>query len=343
MATEFLPREIAFWGPSSSGKTWLMQSLARSLHKINQDDLEFEYVLAQPEALTPTPARFGIGQIASGASVSAQAPQNQATSDAYDKVWLFQRKVRPEHDTPAHRLSAHCHSIVVRDAPGELLMQGINNVVMVPLRDAQCIIAVLDPSLIDTSTPAAAAAQPERSTNQGLAALFGSATTTPAAAPTPGFGGSFQYTQAQYTQMVSNLLQLLSSAPKPDRHVAVCITKVDQLGVQGRSPWQVIEVFFGAEMAKVLKSYAGKMAIEAFGVSAAGYLDAYRQQPNFDPGTRSLLSPDKWQPFAVETPFFWLFTHLERQRLAQGGGRLPRWYFGRDRLARYIGYPTRVY
>jgi GTPase SAR1 family protein len=330
MATENLPREIAFWGPSSSGKTWLMQSLARSLHKINQDDSEFEYVLAQPEALAPTRA-----------SVSAQAPQNQATSDAYDKVWLFQRKVRPGHDTPAHRVSAHCHSIVVRDAPGELLMQGVNNVVMVPLRDAQCILAVLDPSLIDSATPVAASAQPERSTNQGLAALFGSSSAT--AAPSPGFGTSFQYTQAQYTTMVSNLLQLLSSAPRPDRHVAVCITKVDQLGVQGRSPWQVIEVYFGAEMVKLLKSYTGKMAIEAFGVSAAGYLDAYRQQPNFDPGTRSLLSPDKWQPFAVETPFFWLFTYLERQRLAQGGGRVPRWYFSRDRLARYIGYPTRVY
>ena len=56
MSTEYLPREIAFWGPSSSGKTWLMQSLARSLHKINQDDQEFEYVLAQPEALAPISA-----------------------------------------------------------------------------------------------------------------------------------------------------------------------------------------------------------------------------------------------------------------------------------------------
>ena len=331
MSTEYLPREIAFWGPSSSGKTWLMQSLARSLHKINEDDPEFEYVLAQPEALAP---------------ISAQAPQNQATSDAYDKVWLFQRKVRPEHDSPAHRLSAQCHSIVVRDAPGELLMQGVNNVVMVPLRDAQCIIAVLDPSLIDSTTTAAApAVQSERTAVQGLAALFGSSAAAPASAtaPAPAFGASFQYTQAQYTQMVSNLLQLLSSAPRPDRHVAVCVTKVDQLGVQGRSPWQVIEVYFGAEMAKVLKSYAGKMEIEAFCVSSAGFLDAFRQQPNYDPGTGSLLSAERWQPFAVETPFFWLFTFLERQRLARGGGRVPRWYFRSDRLARYIGYPTRVY
>jgi hypothetical protein len=339
MSTEYLPREVAFWGPSSSGKTWLMQSLARSLHKINEDDPEFEYVLAQPEALAPTPA------LASGASVNAQAPQNQATSDAYDKVWLFQRKVRPEHDTPAHRLSAQCHSIVVRDAPGELLMQGVNNVVMVPLRDAQCIIAVLDPSLIDSTTTAAPAAQPERTAAQGLAALFGSSAAAPAgtSAPAPAFGASFQYTQAQYAQMVSNLLQLLSSAPRPDRHVAVCVTKVDQLGVQGRSPWQVIEVYFGAEMTKVLKSYAGKMEIEAFCVSSAGFLDAFRQQPNYDPGTGSLLSAERWQPFAVETPFFWLFTFLERQRLAQGGGRVPRWYFRADRLAHYIGYPTRVY
>ena len=55
MSTEYLPREIAFWGPSSSGKTWLMQSLARSLHRLNQDDAEFEYVLAQPEALCLCP------------------------------------------------------------------------------------------------------------------------------------------------------------------------------------------------------------------------------------------------------------------------------------------------
>ena len=329
MAVENLPREIAFWGPSSSGKTWLMQSLARSLHKINQDDAEFEYVLAQPEALAP--------------AGGPQAPQNQATSDAYDKVWLFQRKVRPEHDTPAHRLSAHSHSIVVRDAPGELLMQGVNNVVMVPLRDAQCVIAVLDPSLIDTADAAPVAQTEKAAATQGLAALFGGGSSAGPAAPTPSFGVAFQYTQAQYTQMMSNLLLLLSGASRPGRHVAVCVTKVDQLGVQGRSPWQVVEVYFGSEMAKLLKSYSSKMHIETFSVSSAGYLDAYRQQPNYDPGTRSLLSPERWQPFAVETPFFWLFSRLERQRLAAGGGRIPRWYFTRDRLKRYIDYPTRQY
>ena len=328
--TDNLPREIAFWGPSSSGKTWLMQSLARALHKINQDDPEFEYVLAQPEAVAQAQAK------------AFQAPQNQATSDAYDKVWMFQRKVRPEHDTPAHRLSAHTHSIVVRDAPGELLMQGVNNVVMVPLRDAQCVIAVLDPSLIDNAAAAPAAQQTEQAAaRQGLAALFGASAAQAAAAPQT--GAAFQYTQAQYTLMVSNLLQLLTSQPRPDRHVAVCVTKVDQLGVLGRSPWQVVEVFFGAEMAQVLRSFQSKMQIEAFTVSAAGYLDATREAPNFDPGTRSLLAPDRWQPFAVETPFFWLFTHLERKRLAEGGGSVPRWYFKRDRLARYIGYPTRTY
>ena len=329
MATDNLPREIAFWGPSSSGKTWLMQSLARSLHRINEDDAEFEYVLAQPQALT--------------AISPSAAPQNQATSDAYDKVWLFQRKVRPEFDTPAHRLSAHSHSIVVRDAPGELLMQGNSNVVMVPLRDAQCVITVLDPSLIDTTAAEAAPAQAEpAAARQGLAALFGGAA-APAAAPAPGYGVSFQYTQAQYTQMMSNLLQLLAATARPERHVAVCVTKVDQLGVQGRNPWQVVEVYFGAEMAQLLRSYASRMRIEAFCVSAAGFLDDAREQPNFDPGTRSLLSPDRWQPFAVETPFFWMFTHLERRRLAQGGGGIPRWYFKKDRLDRYIGYPTRQY
>lgn len=324
--TSNLPREIAFWGPSSSGKTWLMQSLARSLHRINQEDPEFEYVLAQRAAQAPVNA--------------FQAPQNQATSEAYDTVWIFQRKVRPEFETPGHRLSAQSHTIVVRDAPGELLMQGVNNVVMVPLREAQCVIALLDPSLVDSTAAVAEQAQPA-APSQGLAALFGSSAAAPAA-PVP-VAGSFQYTQAQYTQMVSNLLSSLASAARPDRHVAICITKVDQLGVQGRSPWQVAEVFFGAEMAQLLKNYAKKMHIEAFTVSAAGYLDENRQQPNFDPGARSLLSPDRWQPFAVETPFFWLFTHVERQRLAEGGGRLPRWYFKRDRLDRYIGYPTREY
>jgi hypothetical protein len=306
-----------------------MQSLARSLQKINQDDAEFEYVLAQPESLER--------------NNGFKAPQNQATSDAYDQVWLFQRKVRPEHDTPAHRLSAHSHSIVIRDAPGELLMQGNNNVVMVPLRDAQCVIAVLDPSLIDITAAAAPAAQPERAAaSQGLAALFGG-NAAPNSAPTPGIGTAFQYTQAQYIQMLSNLLKLLSGAARPDRHLAVCVTKMDQLGVQGRSSWQVVEVYFGSEMAQLIKSYAGKMHIEAFGVSAAGFLDDNRQQPNYDPGTRSLLSSERWQPFAVETPFFWLFSNVERQRLAQGGGPIPRWYFTQDRLERYIGYPTRKY
>lgn len=331
------PREIAFWGPSSSGKTWLMQSLARALQRINQDDPEFEYVLAQPEALAQSQT----------SALASQAPQNQATADAYDKVWLFQRKVSPEHDTPAHRLSAHSHSIVVRDAPGELLLQGTNSAVMVPLRDAQCIIAVLDPSLIDSiDTAPASAPQPERANStQGLAALFGASVALGGPTPTPSqsLGAAFQYTQAQYTQMVSNLLLLLSGAPRPERHLAICVTKIDQLNVQGRDPWQVVEIFFGADMHRLLKSYASKMHIEVFCVSAAGYLDAYRQQPNYDPGMHSLLSPERWQPFAVETPFFWLFRYLERRRLALGGGRLPLWYFKQDRLERYIDYPTRTY
>jgi hypothetical protein len=330
MASENLPREIAFWGPSSSGKTWLMQSLARALHRLNEEDAEFEYVLAQPSAQAPIS--------------SNQAPQNQATSDAYDRVWLFQRKVRPEYDTPAHRLSAHSHTIVVRDAPGELLMQGNSNVVMVPLRDAQCVIVVLDPSLIDTADAEAPAAQPEpAAARQGLAALFGSTAAPATTAPAPQNGVAYQYTQAQYTQMVSNLMQLLAAAGKPDRHVAVCVTKVDQLGMQGRDPWQVVEVYFGSEMAQLLRGYKSRMRIEAFSVSAAGYLDEFREQPNYDPGTRSLLSPERWQPFAVETPFFWMFTYLERRRLSQGGGGIPRWYFKKDRLDKYVGYPTRQY
>lgn len=326
MPLDNLPREIAFWGPSSSGKTWLMQSLARALLHISQEDPDFEYALAQPEALAPVNA--------------FQAPQNQPTSDASDRVWLFQRKVRPERDTPAHRLSAHSHSIVVRDAPGELLMQGVDNVVMLPLRDAQCVIAVLDHTLL-ASTAGAFQAQPQGAPlGQGLAGLFGAGA---AAAAAHGFGGTFQYSQAQYTQMISNLLQLLSSKPRPDRHVAICVTKVDQLKVMGRDPWQVVELYFGSEMVQRLRSHASYMRIEAFCVSAAGYLDTFREQPNYDPATHGLLAPDRWQPYAVEAPFFWLFAHLERRRLANGGGSLPRWYFKGDRLKHYIGYPTRQY
>ena len=328
MATENLPREIAFWGPSSSGKTWLMQSLARALHKINQDDHEFEYVLAQPEALAP---------------ISAQAPQNQATSDAYDKVWLFQRKVRPEFDNAAHRLSAHCHSIVVRDAPGELLMQGVNNVVMVPLRDAQCIIAVLDPSLMDTAAPVAAA-QAERSTNQGLAALFGSSSASSSAAPAPGFGVSFQYTQAQYTQMVSNLLQLLSSAPQagPARGGVH-----HQGGPAGRAGPQPVagdgSLLWGRHGEGAARAMPARWRLRHLACRRPATWMPIASSPTIDPGTRSLLSPDKLAAIRGGNALLLAVYPPGARAAGGGGGRVPRWYFSRDRLARYIGYPTRVY
>lgn len=147
----------------------------------------------------------------------------------------------------------------------------------------------------------------------------------------------------EYNNMVSYMLNFLAQNPKK-RSIAVCISKVDQLGVAGRRPEEVVDMFFGEMMLNQFKGFASSTEADIawFLVSAMGYLSGQTVQPNFDPNTQYMIDPNNWKPYNVEQPFFWLFEQVERRRLEDAGSGLAKRFFGADRLDAYIQYPQAI-
>jgi hypothetical protein len=147
------------------------------------------------------------------------------------------------------------------------------------------------------------------------------------------------YSQEQYKNDIKALLDRLR---KRHTYIAVCVTKIDSLGVY-RDPESLIEAYFGAEMFRLLESYRNArqhITMEYFSVSAMGYLDPNRQVPNFDPMKGELQDANRWEPYRVESPFFWLFNEMEKERLRNTSGFLGLFFRG-DRLAGHLPYPVR--
>jgi GTPase SAR1 family protein len=310
MIDDNVRHEIALWGPTGSGKTWLMMSFGKALFDLK--DPEFEYRLLDPES-HPVNA--------------LEPPAQKPTEEMRDEVWLFQRIGRQR--TPAHDLSVHTHFINLHDFKGIDTVELTKREVVRSIEESHHVILLLDPFLLANTK----LADPQEALANRIPGMEST---------TKG-----QYTQNQYATHVANLLDLLGRHNRPDRYIAVCFTKIDLLGVQGRDPWQLIDAYFGAAMHTQLKNYAaqikssGHEQMQAFCVSAAGYLDGPERKSNYDPATGHLLVPDQWQPFRVEAPFFWIFDNIERQRLAHKGGGVTRFLFGNERLKKYIPYPVR--
>jgi GTPase SAR1 family protein len=129
MNTNPLKHEIALWGPSGSGKTWLMEALGKALFNMNQQDPEFDYTLSHPDGGGPVHV--------------FNPPKHEGTEDAYNRLWVFTRKGKQGKTSAAHCLSAHTHIISIADAPGIRMIAAVENAVMVPIQDAQCVILML--------------------------------------------------------------------------------------------------------------------------------------------------------------------------------------------------------
>jgi hypothetical protein len=307
---------IALWGPTRSGKTWLMKSFGKTLTRYTNKDPEFAYHIIDPE----------------GHSLQLfKAPENEATINVDDIAWLFFRK--PKINTGAHSISAHTHTIWLHDAPGSKLEELKDPVIVSGLRNADGVLILLDPNLL-SSTRLSGQVQTQQDDLIAQLAQGGQGASTPSM-------DSGLYTQNEYTQITTKALELLSHSPREGRGVAICVTKMDLLGVQGRDPWQLIEAYFGQDMLMQLRSFQAHLLMETFAVSAAGFLESSGRQPNYDWENQALLAPDQWNPHNVEAPFFWMFEKIERQRLAKNSNGIVRSLFGKSRQKDYIPYVIR--
>lgn len=315
---QLLQASIALWGPTFSGKSWLVAALNKALADMSARDDSFTYSLI--------PRTGGVLDL-------YQAPNIDPTERMDQREWLFKRE--PAHNTSARAINAHAHPIILFDPPGGGVIRFADNEIVVPLRETPNLIMVLDPTRIPTQQAGTAATPQQQSAiTPGQAAA--------AVASPPQVQSFMMMTKEEYTGAVAKFVQEMTAFPLPNRRVAVCITKLDQLGIAGRDPWQLIRIYFGERMERIFKDFAaqGHGVVDVFSVSAFGYLeDPTGRKANYDKQDGKLLDSDHWTPVRVEAPFFWLFDFIERERLSRNGEGVVKYLFQQVREKHYRPYP----
>jgi hypothetical protein len=314
-------REIALWGPTGSGKTWLIRSFGKALFNMSNKDPLFNYYI-----LDGSGQRIDI----------FKPPIQQATEDPYDVIWQFRREIKTQNN--AKHVNCQAHTIIVHDAKGEALISLQDNVVKFGIEDSEHVLMMLDFTRLTDFT--IQTNQASSTVQGGFAKLIpqsgGSGSQQPASS-TAGF------TRADYTQFVTNILQTLTNPIKPNRRVAICLSKMDQLKIQGREPWRLVEMLFGSDMKAQLEYFSRMLTLDVFPLSAVGYIGTGSERKSnlhqTSSGNWEIMDPGQWQPEGVEAPFFWLFDHVERQRLQNNGEGIVKFLYQGTRQKEYIKYP----
>jgi len=289
--------QIAFWGLTSSGKTWLFQSFIRKINVMN------EVLEPQGFSLKVLDAR--------GSEQNIDKLVEKGTDDTEEREYVFVRSCTPGviKDEFKRSVNTHRHSIIIVDEQGgkfETNTEGKEAVVarrMVSTSDF--IILSLDFNPANNSDDGTDTVQSDVSKQTNLI--------------------------VEQLNLLKNLL-----AKEKKRYIAACITKVDKLGQEmlvdrynQENGQKTIELLlikrFGedgaAEILSALKSLEGQPAkheVKLFSTSAVGY---YQENGKSKvnaikaSGAYSLANTTQWLPLGVERPFFWLFEMIEKRRL----------------------------
>ena len=289
--------DIALWGPTSAGKSWMIRALSRELHWYNQRDPEFHYRVT--------------GQ--GGQVYSWQPPTSvsvPATPDPVDRVIQFHREAKKQ--TNQHRISSFLHTINLHDNAGLNLVQamhspGMDDIVETTLESSPHVIAVLDPTTIPRQSIPGGSSSPTGSPPGTLASV------------------------AAYQDSVNALCHFLTRTRAEKKFLAVCINKVDALGLKS-PPNQLLRMLFHQAMDDILESYHAVITIKVFATSSVGYYTERGVQKSNITSVGEIERPNLWRP-CVAAPFFWIFEQKERERLGKRKGFLG------PSLDEYISYP----
>ena len=273
--------DIALWGVTGSGKTWLIHALARELAWYTDKDPDFSYSLKDSEDQYIR---------------SLHAPTSETiapSSEGEDHLWIFERKAKENKNSRAHQISSHAHQILIHDNPGNDLKKALDEyapdsdtMVSRILKLSRNIIILLDPTSLKDKR--------ESSLSQS----------------------DTIFTKTDYERLIATLVDVVTSNNTNVR-LAVCVSKADTLKIHLPTE-EYVRVVFGEGMMRALSS--ARVIKQFFRVSSVGILHSAdgRKRPNIDDDSKGLKDENRWNPVNVVAPFFWLFESIEKERVVVG-------------------------
>jgi len=343
---------IAFWGPSASGKSWLVDAFQQQLDLLDYEDEDFSYTIEH--------SNIEDGEI----KLPREPPKPGATKGLEDHDLLITRKPKKTFRRAGKgAVNTHTHRLQLRDIQGSWAwnLDPGDDTTRTHFANATGVIIALDHMLIADARGSRGPAEnitTSRSSpvqddtdyilkDQDHTTTSGGDEEIPPTVPStvPAPFGEGAYTKRQWTEKVGAVANLLKRTGKKYR-IAVCVTKIDQCQTPHREASEVIEGLYGRNMHILLDEIRRHFPVKEFCVSSAGYLSDGKDTPNFDPnrevqqGQRGYLrDEDNWRPYNVLAPFFWMFEDQERQRLKSEGNWLARQLFAERRLNMHEPYP----
>lgn len=336
---------ILMWGPTQSGKTWLIDAFCHKVNIINGKLLEpageFRLSLVNEETRELVDVSDGL--------------KKGATRDVDPTKYQFLRQGRKSD--LRFEVSTHQHSIILIDAPGAHTTERTFRAPLEKLGTEQQI----DQSSANTDDPT----QPfDEDKNQGDQNGVSPDDVTQAKI-VQGLIRSAEYivllldlgAMNDPKEYLKDLNILRSNLKGKKRYIAACLPKVDKFGTGVDHINSDVEVLRGAvdgrfqnEGKKVLKVLDDMINQDEHELllcasSAVGFIntDNRRVQPNWDKSNNEIMNLDEWNPQGVELPFFWLFQQIELDRLQKpfdlSHGLFQRW-FGMYKIIRQEEYIT---
>ncbi len=302
--------DIALWGPTGSGKTSMLYAFGARMVEYEND----------PELMQNNYFSYQIYE--SGTRLlDFKSPRHvEATSEPSIINWDFVRRAR--QNEPKFRISSHYHRITMVDDRGLATVNMLSDPeayrpTLENIAQASSVVILLDYTLLsDTQNNQAAA---ERSSEQQNDASNQNSSPSP----------KRTFSKKEYYLMIQQLAGIFKQYVKP-RKIAVCFTKVDNLGAG----------FDQMEPERLIRSYFNTQTRNMLGLLNSLGDQSRTEIRYYCVSTRIRGDEDNWAPLNIEYPYFWILGSLEEEKITAAANKS---LFGRlflnQRLNYYIPYP----
>jgi len=330
MATDDNGAGIAIWGPTGSGKDWLIRGFAKELQHFNREhpDFTFELYDEDDNPVMPVPPSKAV---------------IQGTLDPEDFVFKFVRRPTSQNPDHAHQISTHAHQINIHNDAGANLLailvdpKGYEDTFQT-MMDSQYVIVVLDPTYISRkATQLDIKAEYKQRKEMDVEESDPDDYDMEDDNDKPELARKSKFTREEYAQIIHYLLMALSKNSPKKRYLAVCLTKMDKKKIRGNA-WSLLKRMFGQEMHDLLLTHKRVFEIEVFATSAVGFVKDKKDNMGVKVSNEvdgDIKDTSQWQPINTAAPFFWIFENKEKEKIKASDGTFS------NNLKDYIEYPSR--